>query len=773
MGKQPRSLDIIAKLRLALRRHFQTKILLVAVGGAMLGILSTATVSFIGLNKLADDASTEIEAALNVTSQEYLEQLIEDTAGRVNLWMGHGQADLLILADITQKLIDHREEFRPLTEAVSQIPFFEDKMRYYPEGRYSQNAPEEPTVVTVQALLHDEDFQVKPYPQQIIDETAILDLVMPAIHTYGANKTWTYFVGHEGADFLRIAPWVNFGQEAIAVYPEHMDVSYWSFFPGLVGIWEERLKHSDSAGRGPADIIAIPPAVDSASGTTIQIFGHPLWNRERTQFAGAVWYDLALGEITEFIEEIKLAETGFAFLALADGNIIAIPEGGIQTMGLREYVVGDGHLRRNLEDSRERDIATLTLPLDDDVSSLEVQLSGKEYILMMRRLAPVNTFEDDAENTRLEHWTLGFVVPKDEILAPLVATQQSVDRSSKGILFGQILVLIVTILVLISMVYFVTGRMTADLVTLSDSTHQIMQGNYDTGVTIQSEDEIGQLGRDFKEMAHQLQRSFERVEKRNLELRQEVHSRQQAEEALQEYSERLEEMVEERTQELRDAQEQLVRQEKLAMLGQLAGGVAHELRNPLGVLSNAAYYLKMTLSDVDATTGEYLEIISSEVRNAQQIVSDLLDFSRTRLSAREEIALSALVTQVLEKHPPPKKIHVTTEIASDLPPVFVDPQQIDQVLVNLVTNAYQAMSGEGRLTISAQIVENKVALSVSDTGSGISQENMAKIFEPLFTTKARGIGLGLALSKKLVESNGGSIEVESEEGKGSTFTVKL
>jgi len=256
----------------------------------------------------------------------------------------------------------------------------------------------------------------------------------------------------------------------------------------------------------------------------------------------------------------------------------------------------------------------------------------------------------------------------------------------------------------------------------------------------------------------------------NLELEEE---RQRAKEALKEYSERLEEMVEERTKELKDAQEALIRQEKLAILGELAGGVGHELRNPLGVMSNAVFYLKTILDKADEKTGEYLDILSSEIGNANKIVSDLLSFSRTRPAEREKITVAELVAQVLEKQPAPENVEVTTSIASDLPSVFVDPRQIDQVLTNLITNAYQAMPEGGKMTINAQAEKEQVSLSIADTGSGISKENITKLFEPLFTTRARGIGLGLAVSRSLAEANGGSIEVESEEGRGSTFIVVL
>lgn len=254
---------------------------------------------------------------------------------------------------------------------------------------------------------------------------------------------------------------------------------------------------------------------------------------------------------------------------------------------------------------------------------------------------------------------------------------------------------------------------------------------------------------------------------------EDITERKRAEEALKRYSEQLEEMVEERTRALEEAQEQLIRREKLAVLGQLAGGVGHELRNPLGVISNAVYFLQMTLSDADETIREYLGIISSEVRNAEKIVSGLLDFSRSRPAEKEEIAVAELVARVLQRHPPPENVAVTLAIGPDVPPLFVDPQQIVQVLGNLVVNAYQAMPEGGNLTIGAQVRGDMVALAVTDTGCGIPPENMSRLFEPLFTTRARGIGLGLVTSKNLVEANGGSIEVQSEVGKGSTFTLIL
>jgi two-component system, NtrC family, sensor histidine kinase HydH len=224
---------------------------------------------------------------------------------------------------------------------------------------------------------------------------------------------------------------------------------------------------------------------------------------------------------------------------------------------------------------------------------------------------------------------------------------------------------------------------------------------------------------------------------------------------------------------LQETQERLTRQEKLAVLGQLAGSVGHELRNPLGVINNALYFLNMVLSDAEETVKEYLDLIASRVNEADKIVADLLNLSRTHVTIRQGMAVSSLVLETLQRHPPPEAVTVVTHMGTDLPLILVDSQQISQVLANLVTNAYQGMPNGGALTISTDSEPTWVKLSVADTGVGIASGTMEKIFEPLYTTKAKGIGLGLAVSKNLVEVNGGTIEVESTEGQGAIFTITL
>ena len=233
----------------------------------------------------------------------------------------------------------------------------------------------------------------------------------------------------------------------------------------------------------------------------------------------------------------------------------------------------------------------------------------------------------------------------------------------------------------------------------------------------------------------------------------------------------------------KQAEEELLRIRPLVAIGEIYGSVAHELRQPLGVISNAIYYLKMTLTDADATTKEYLDMINNEVKSAGDIITGLLEITRTRQANQQEVGVSSVIDKTLEKFEIPGNIELNKDIPGDIPQIFVDPEQIEQVFYNLINNALQAMPASevesGELIISAkpnrEVKEGKagVEVSFSDTGVGIPEENMKKLFEPLFTTKARGIGLGLSICKNLVENNGGEITVQSEEGEGTTVTVSL
>jgi signal transduction histidine kinase len=217
----------------------------------------------------------------------------------------------------------------------------------------------------------------------------------------------------------------------------------------------------------------------------------------------------------------------------------------------------------------------------------------------------------------------------------------------------------------------------------------------------------------------------------------------------------------------------LQRAERLATLGQVAGGVAHELRNPLNVVKTSVYYLLHARSPNPEKQAEHLKRIERQVDMADRVISTLSSFARMPVPNMSPTALERSVREALEGNPPGERIEVEVDCPKSLPEVLIDPPQFQIVLGNLIRNACDAMPQGGRLSIRGQEVDSSVELAISDTGVGIPAAELARIMEPLYSTKARGLGLGLAIARSILDKNRGTLRVTSEPGRGSTFTVSL
>ena len=218
----------------------------------------------------------------------------------------------------------------------------------------------------------------------------------------------------------------------------------------------------------------------------------------------------------------------------------------------------------------------------------------------------------------------------------------------------------------------------------------------------------------------------------------------------------------------RKAQEKL---QKLALLGQLAASVAHEIRNPLGVIRNSSYYLNLLDDQLEKEARECVEDIDREVENANRIVNELLDFTRESTPTSEVFPLREAVQQALEYARVPESIQVELDV--DEVNVTADRGQIERLLSNVIRNAVQASDESGVIRVQTTITGNQVQIEIADQGTGIASEHLTKIFEPLFTTKAKGVGLGLALARRYAEGNGGQLKVASTSETGTTFCLIL
>jgi PAS domain S-box-containing protein len=257
-----------------------------------------------------------------------------------------------------------------------------------------------------------------------------------------------------------------------------------------------------------------------------------------------------------------------------------------------------------------------------------------------------------------------------------------------------------------------------------------------------------------------------------LELAVNITERKRLQNKLSEYSQRLEELVQQRTTQLKQTQAELVKSERLAAIGELAGMVGHDLRNPLTGIKNSSYFLKKKGAEISqAQSREMLEIIDRCVDYSNKIVNDLLDYSRDIHLELQECFPRQIVLESLAMIQVPENVKIVNNVLQTQP-LMADSDKMKRVFINLIKNAIDAMPNGGELTIDCKVKGN-FEISFADTGTGINDEVLPKLFSPLFTTKAKGMGFGLAICKRIVEAHGGSIAVKTEKNRGTTFTLIL
>jgi len=313
-----------------------------------------------------------------------------------------------------------------------------------------------------------------------------------------------------------------------------------------------------------------------------------------------------------------------------------------------------------------------------------------------------------------------------------------------------------SVVLLLTILFFITSSIIHPLKSMVFATNQIAQGELNQKVDIDFQDEIGQLAHSFNQMTENLKKANEKLIL---------------------WGKTLEKRVEERTKELQEMQDSLIQSEKMASLGKMSAGVAHEINNPLtSILINTHLMLEKT--EKTHLFHEYLSLIADETIRCTNIVKGLLEFSRQNPPQKAYTDINEIIRQtlqLLEHQAAFHNIRVTRKLGESLPQIKVDKDKVKQVFWNLMINAAEAMPNGGTLTIASQLSEDEKYIEVifTDTGVGIPAEYLNKLFDPFFTTKGSGTGLGLAVSYGIIEQHQGKIEVRSEPGKGSVFTVRL
>ncbi len=320
----------------------------------------------------------------------------------------------------------------------------------------------------------------------------------------------------------------------------------------------------------------------------------------------------------------------------------------------------------------------------------------------------------------------------------------------------------------LAVAFFIHRLIYLPLRDLEGGARRLANGNLDQPIPVRSADEFGKLACSFNGMTDALRKSREQ---------------------LRDWAYTLEQKVENRTQELRRAQQETMRGEKLASVGLLASGVAHELNNPLTGILTFSHLVRQKLPD-KSTDAEDMDLVIRETKRCAAIIKRLLDFAREKQPEKKFTDINQVIedtVHIVERPAHLRDIEITMDLDPTLPPIWIDADQIKQVIMNMVVNAQHAVEEKGSIAISTRRAGTPrttaqsgepvpmVEITIADTGCGIPEQNLRRIFDPFFTSKdvGKGTGLGLSVSHGIIEGHGGLIEVQSTVGEGSTFSVFL
>ncbi|OHV72814.1 SpoIIE family protein phosphatase [Ensifer sp. LCM 4579] len=533
-------------------RSFRAKFVLVVGGAVLFDLLVTGGLALWNVQRLSRDAATEVGQGLEQANQDYIRSYAESTAARVNLLLSQVHSDVGTLAGVLQAQIDRPVRKSQIGEAMARGVPGTVNVVYNEKGGWAQNLPGPLSVVSVWGYLLDASHNPLPEVQTEIENSAVLDLVAPSLLANGQPKLQMYYIGPKERPIFRTAPYTDQAQTFDELYPGHNSENFWTFFfPGLYESWEQWAKDPQSR-PVPKDITQTAPYTDAITGRLIVSFFEPLWSRDRRRVAGVAGADITLDQLAEIVENVRVADSGFGFLAMSDGNVVAINTTGEKVMGLRaanetgsQGVTG---LDRSLRRSTQSAIANLPLDSDGLLQHLLLDQNGEAvpYLVLVKQLQPTNLWVSGP--VRRETMQLGIVVPEREIYASLFAAQAGITEATNRILVYQILALLVSLLFVITAVFAISKRITSGISALAEAAKRIQAKDYSVRVEIPTRDEVGEAGAAFNRMAEQI--SY--------------------------HTENLEQLVEDRTREIEDANLQIsalnekLRSENLRLGAELA-----------------------------------------------------------------------------------------------------------------------------------------------------------------------------------------------------------
>lgn len=498
---------------------FRAKFVLVVGGAVLFDLLMSGGLALWNVQRLSQDATSEVGAGLTTANQEYIRSYAESTASRVDLLLDRVHADVKTLAGVMQGQIDDPDRQKQVGATLANQAAASVNVVYDTKGQWAQNLPGAPSVVSVWGYLLGPDHKPLPAVQDEIENSAVLDLVAPSLLTSGSSKLQMYYIGPKERPIFRTAPYTDQAQTFDRLYPGHNNSEFWEFFfPGIYGSWQKWALDPASRFIPDNDITQTAPYTDAITGKLIVSFFHPLWTRDRTGVAGAAGADITLDQLAEIVENVKIAETGFGFLTMPNGNVVAINAKSEATIGLvssnEKGTDGVTGLERSLRASTQPAIATLDLDSSNDgaIQHVLLQKDGEDvpYIVVLKGLKPTNLWTTGP--IEKQAMSVGIVVPEREIYAALFAAQDSISKATNRILLYQLLAIIVSLMIVFAAVFGLSKRITAGLSALAAGARRLQAKDYSVRVNIPSKDEVGEVGVAFNRMAEQISFHTENLE---------------------------------------------------------------------------------------------------------------------------------------------------------------------------------------------------------------------------------------------------------------------
>lgn len=475
----------------------------------LISLLGSGGVALWNVKKLSNDASAEIGSGLRKASEEYVARYIDMTAQRANLMFARSFDQLYMLAEFHQSLIDEPDLEKEISDILRQNPRHESKYVYDPVGKWMQNAPGASSVVSVWGYLLKSPGEMSDDASDIVAKSEVFDLIAPSIMKSGQDKLQTYYVGPKKSPVMRTLPYADQAQTFDKLYPGHNEQNWWDFFfPGIHESWQAWLK--DPASRPTSsNITVLAPYIDAITGKLIVSYFHPLFSESRDDIAGLVGIDITLEQLTELVEGVKIAETGFAFLVQQNGNVLTLNPDGEKLLGVNsENTTGSGvtGLNRSIRKSRFPEISSLELPLDGTlIQHITLKDGGEEkpLLLALHPLQKMNFWEPN-QGIKSEQLSLIFVVPESEIYASLSAAKTQINAATSRIIQGLSISILVFLVVALLVAVIVSRRFTEGLVSLSEAARRLSLGDYQVQLNIQGRDEVAQVGLAFNNMAREI-----------------------------------------------------------------------------------------------------------------------------------------------------------------------------------------------------------------------------------------------------------------------------